>query len=80
MVTAYPYKGARMYSLAMELGGRHLDWQVVSAAQVSHALGTVFTEIEHLSLKYDRHNIYIRSGTMKLIARGGANFLDRSAM
>ena len=57
MVTAYPHKGARMYSLAMELGGRHLDWQVVSAAQVSHALRTVFSAIEHLSLKYDKHNI-----------------------
>lgn len=57
MVTGYPYKGARMYSLTMELSGRHLNWQVVSAAQVFRALRTVLSAMKHLSLKYDRYNI-----------------------
>jgi hypothetical protein len=57
VVVAYPHKEARFYSLCMQLGGRHLDWQVVSAAQVFHALKTVFSAVEHLTLKYDRHDI-----------------------
>jgi hypothetical protein len=30
-VKSYPHKGARLYTLNMELGGRHLDRQIVSA-------------------------------------------------
>ena len=55
VVKAYPHKETRMYTLYMELGGRHLDWQVVSASQVFHTLRTVCSAIEHLFLKYDRH-------------------------
>ena len=54
-VMAYPHKGARMFTLSMELSGRHLDWQVASTAQVFHTLGTVFSAVEHLTLAYDRH-------------------------
>jgi hypothetical protein len=54
-VVAFPYKGARMFTLDMELGGRHLDWHVASAAQVFHMLSTVFSAVEHLSLQYERH-------------------------
>lgn len=43
-----------MYTLSMSLGGRHLDWQVASAAQVFNQLKTVFSAVEHLTLKYDR--------------------------
>ena len=53
-VEAYPHKGARLYSLATELGGRHLDWQVVSAVQVFHALRTVFSAVEDLVFEYNR--------------------------
>jgi hypothetical protein len=56
-VTMYPRKGARLYTLSMEVGGRHLDRQVVSAAQVFHALKTAFSAVVHISLEYDRHNI-----------------------
>ena len=56
-VRAYPYKGARLSTFIMELGGKHLDWQVVSAAQVFHTLRTVFSVVEHLTLDYDRRNI-----------------------
>ncbi|KAF8468665.1 hypothetical protein DFH94DRAFT_775089 [Russula ochroleuca] len=37
------------------LGGRHLNWQVASAAQIFHALKTVFSAAEHLTLEYGRH-------------------------
>ena len=56
-VTAYPHEGAKLKTFVMELGGRHLDWQVVSAAQVVYALRSVFSAVEHLTLKYGRHNI-----------------------
>ena len=56
-VTVYPYNGARLYTLSMEFGGRHLDGQVVSAAQIFHALRTVFSAVENLSLLYVRHNV-----------------------
>ena len=48
---------ARLSTLCMQLGGRHLDWQVVSAAQVCQALKTVFSAVENLTLKYSRHYI-----------------------
>ena len=53
-VKAYPYEGAKMYTLYMELGGKHFDWQVVSAAQVFPALKTVFSAVEYLIIGYDR--------------------------
>ena len=56
-VTVYPHKEAKSYTLSVELGGRHLDWQVVSAAQVFHTLNTVFSAVEHLTLEYYRHNL-----------------------
>ena len=56
-VTAYPHVGARMETLQINLGGRHLNWQVVSAAQVFNTLRTVFSTVEHLILSYDRHNV-----------------------
>ena len=56
-VTAFPHMGARLYSLYMELGGRRLDWQVVSAAQVFYAPWTVFSAVEHISLEYNRDNM-----------------------
>jgi hypothetical protein len=46
-----------MFTLSMELSGRHLDWQVASTAQVFQTLGTVFSAVEHLTLTYDRHLI-----------------------
>ena len=56
-VWAYPHVGARMDSLEMSFGGRHLDWQIVSASQVFHAFCTVFSMVEHLTLKYYRLNV-----------------------
>ena len=56
-VTVYPHAGARVHTLHMDLGGRHLDWQVVSAAQVFNTLRTVFSAVEQLILAYNRHNV-----------------------
>jgi hypothetical protein len=45
----------------MLLGGRHLDWQVASAAQVFNTLGTVFSAVEHLTLEYASDRLSISS-------------------
>jgi hypothetical protein len=45
------------YTLRMDLGSRHLDWQVARTAQVFHMLRTTFSRAERLNLKYDRHSI-----------------------
>jgi hypothetical protein len=56
-VVAYPHKGAKMFTLVMAIGGRHLDWQVVSTTQVLETLRTVFSTVEHLTIEYKRHLI-----------------------
>ena len=56
-VLAYPHMEARLHNLDMEVGGRHFDWQIVSAAQVFHALGPVFSVVEDLTLKYYRQDV-----------------------
>ena len=43
-----------MYSLDMKLGGKLLDWQVLSAVQVFQPLRKGFSAVEHLTLEYDR--------------------------
>ena len=53
-VMGYLDNGAKMYSLDMKLGGKLLDWQVVSAVQVFQPLKEVFCAVEHLTLEYDR--------------------------
>ena len=55
-VVAYPHEEAR-YNLDIELGGKHFDWQVVSAAQVLPAFKTVFSAVEDLTFEYVRHNM-----------------------
>jgi hypothetical protein len=52
---AYPDKEAKMFTLSVDLGGRHLNWQVASAAQIFHALKTVFSAADHLTLEYGKH-------------------------
>ena len=56
-VMTFPRIGDELRNLDMELGGRHLDWQVVSAAQVFRALSVVFSVVEHLTINYYRHNV-----------------------
>jgi hypothetical protein len=54
---AYPHNVGGLCTLNMGLGGKHLDLQVVSAAQVFHALKTAFSAVERLELRYNRPNI-----------------------
>ena len=54
-ILAYPHRGARAYTLSIALDGMHLDWQVASAAQIFHAVGAVFSTVEHLTLQYERY-------------------------
>ena len=56
-VLAYPHMGANLHNFDMDLGGKHLDWQVVSAARVFHAVSTVFSAVEHLTLEYYTHGM-----------------------
>ena len=56
-VFAYPHIGATLHNFDVDFSGRHLNWQVVSAAQIFHALSTVFSVVEDLTLKYYRSNI-----------------------
>ena len=50
---------ALTYSLSTGFLGSHLDWQVASAAQVFHMLGTVFSAVEHLTLRYRRRLMFM---------------------
>jgi hypothetical protein len=43
--------------LALALDGSQLDWQVASAAHIFHAIETVFSAVEYLTLQYDRRLI-----------------------
>jgi hypothetical protein len=45
------------YTLSMGLSSRHLDWQVARTVQVFQMLRTLFSVVEYLTLKYDRHTI-----------------------
>ena len=54
---AYPHMGARLNNFDITIGGKHLDWQIVSAAQVFCAVGTVFSAVERLILRYNRYNM-----------------------
>ena len=51
-MNAYPTEGARVHTLRMEVGCRHFDWQVASAAQIINTLRTPCSAVEHLTLEY----------------------------
>jgi hypothetical protein len=52
---AYPDMETRMFTLSVDLGGGHLNWQVAAGVNISHALRAVFSAAEHLTLEYGRH-------------------------
>jgi len=56
-VVGDPHMGATLYNLSVDFSVKHFDWQIVSAAQVFHALSMVFSVVEHLTLKYYRQNM-----------------------
>lgn len=47
----YPYEGAKMYALFVNVGCKQIDWQVASAAQILNTLKSVFSSVEHLTLE-----------------------------
>jgi len=47
----YPNE-ARMYALYMDVGCRHLDWQVTSTTQIFSVLRSAFSAVETLTLLY----------------------------
>jgi hypothetical protein len=59
MMMAYPYKETRLYTLSMGFGGKHLDWQVVSAAQIFRQLKTVLSAVEDLT--FEDYGSYVSS-------------------
>jgi hypothetical protein len=44
------------FAFAIKVDCWHLDWQVSSAAQISNALGQVFSAVEHLTLEHQVHS------------------------
>jgi len=56
-VKVYPREEAKMLALYLEVGCRHLDWQVSSAAQIFRALGPVFSAVVDLTLDYQEHSL-----------------------
>jgi len=56
-VVGYPHMGASLHNLSLDFGRKHLDLQVISAAQIFHALSTVFSVVEHLTLEYKRSDV-----------------------
>ena len=50
-IEVYPRDGAVTHAFKTEISCKHLDWQVASAAQISHALRAVFSSVEFLTLE-----------------------------
>ena len=49
----YPHEGAREYTLSLSLGTRTIDRRLASAMRVFQKLRTVFSTVEHITLKYN---------------------------
>jgi len=56
-IWVYPNKEARMYALYMDVGCRHLDWQVASAAQIFRVLRSALSAVEDLTLEYWKYGV-----------------------
>ena len=47
---------ANTYAFVITVDSWHVDWQVSSVAQISNALGQVFSAVEDLTLEHDIHS------------------------
>ncbi|KAI9461534.1 hypothetical protein F5148DRAFT_1214955 [Russula earlei] len=54
-VFVHPSEEAGVYALYMHVICKVFDWQVASAAHILTALGTMFSDVEHLTLEYGGH-------------------------
>jgi hypothetical protein len=52
-VHVYPSEEVRVCTFVIEIGCRHLDWQVAVAAQIFNEPGTLYSAVEHLTLDYN---------------------------
>jgi len=56
-VNAYPTEGVKVHALHLEVGCRHFDWQVASAAHIIDELRTSFSTIEYLTFAHHGGNV-----------------------
>ena len=54
-VGAFPREEAKTHALSISVLCWHLDWQVSSVAQISNALGQIYSAVEHLTLAHWIH-------------------------
>ena len=54
-IAASPREDAKIRSFYVEVGCRHLDWQVFYITQISNTLSPIFSVAERLMLQYKEH-------------------------
>jgi hypothetical protein len=59
----FTYKHVRVFfreadtcPISVKVDCWHLDWQVSSVAQISNALGQIFSAVEHLTIRHEVHS------------------------
>ena len=55
-VEVYPRGESETYTLSVNVDCCHLDWQVISMAQISSSLSQIFSAVEHLALEHEVHS------------------------
>jgi len=51
-ISLYPHEGSSVHAFNTNVTCKHLDWQVASAGQILNALGTIYSDVEDLTLVY----------------------------
>jgi hypothetical protein len=52
-----PSEGTKIRTFYVDVGCRHLDWQVFSVAQIFNTLLPIFSAVERLTLQYKEHSL-----------------------
>ena len=55
-VEVYPRGESETYTLSINVDCCHLDWQVISMAQISSSLSQIFSAVEHFALEHEMHS------------------------
>jgi hypothetical protein len=55
-VLVYPLKRAAIYTFAIQISSRHLDWQVASAIQIFSRMRPALSTVKYLRLEFRRSN------------------------
>jgi hypothetical protein len=53
-VLVYPREGATVYTFAIQISSKYLDWQVASATQIFSRMGTALSAVKYLRLEFQR--------------------------